>query len=78
MRQAFWCRKQTTGGKQMASVHSGAEIGKTLIWVAGIVAFVIVALTWVPDWISPEGSNGTGNRNGMAGNGVGSTARMIQ
>jgi len=62
----------------MASVHSGAEIGKTLIWVAGIVAFVIVALTWVPDWISPEGSNGTGNRNGMAGNGVGSTARMIQ
>ncbi len=41
----------------MASVHSGAEIGRTLIWVAGIVAFVIVALTWVPDWISPEGTN---------------------
>ncbi len=62
----------------MATVHSTAEIGRTLLWVAGIVAFVIVALTWVPDWISPEGTNGTGNRNGMSGAGVGSTARMIQ
>ena len=60
------------------SVHSGAEIGRTLLWVAGIVAFVVVALTWVPDWISPEGTNGTGNRNGMEGAGVGSTARMIK
>jgi hypothetical protein len=60
------------------NVHSGTEVGKTLMWVAAIVAFVIVALTWVPDWISPEGTNGTGNRNGMQGEGVGSTARMIQ
>jgi len=62
----------------MASVHSTAEIGRTVMWLAAIVAFVIVALTWVPDWISPEGTNGTGNRNGMSGAGVGSTARMIQ
>jgi hypothetical protein len=61
-----------------ASVHSTAEIGRTLLWIAGIVAFVIVALTWVPDWISPEGTNGTGNRQGMEGAGVGSTARMIK
>lgn len=61
-----------------ASVHSTAEIGRTLLWIAGIVAFVIVALTWVPDWISPEGTNGTGNRQGMEGSGVGSTARMIK
>jgi len=60
------------------NVHSGAEIGRTLIWVAAFVAFVVVALTWIPEWISPEGTNGTGNRNGMEGAGVGSTARMIQ
>lgn len=60
------------------NVHSSAEIGKTLIWVAAAVAFVVVALTWVPDWISPQGTNGTGNRGGMQGDGVGSTTRMIQ
>jgi len=60
------------------NVHSTAEIGKTIGYVVAIVAFVIVALTWVPDWISPEGTNGTGNRNGIEGAGTGSTARMIQ
>ncbi|MCC3247095.1 hypothetical protein LG047_17545 [Methylocystis sp. WRRC1] len=61
------------------NVHSGAEIGKTLIWVAAFLGFVIVALTWVPDWISPEGTNGTGNnREALGSAGVGSTARMIQ
>jgi hypothetical protein len=59
------------------SVHSTAEIGRTLIWVVGIVAFIVVALTWVPDWISPEGTNGTGNRGGMGGDGVGRTVKMI-
>jgi hypothetical protein len=72
-------QKTTTGGNNMAaSVHSTAEIGRTLLWIAGIVAFVVVALTWVPDWISPEGTNGTGNRGGIEGAGVGSTARMIK
>jgi hypothetical protein len=67
------------GGNIMAvSVHSGGSIGKALLYVAAFVAFVVVALTWVPDWISPEGTNGTGNRNGIQGDGVGSTARMIQ
>ncbi|MBI1980091.1 MAG: hypothetical protein HYS63_00685 [Methylocystis sp.] len=60
------------------NVHSSGDVGKMLLWVAAFVVFVVVALTWVPDWISPEGTNGTGNRNGMEGAGVGSTARMIQ
>jgi hypothetical protein len=62
----------------MASVHSSAELGKILAYLAGIVIFVVVALTWVPDWISPEGTNGTGNREGTGGtSGVGATSRMI-
>jgi hypothetical protein len=60
------------------NVHSTGDVGKMLIWVAAFVGFIVVALTWVPDWISPEGTNGTGNRNGMEGNGVGATSRMIQ
>ena len=63
----------------MASVHSSAEIGRTLAYLAGIVIFVVVALTWVPDWISPEGTNGTGNNRGALGTeGVGKTVKMIQ
>jgi hypothetical protein len=60
------------------NVHGGGSLGKALLYIAAGVAFVVVALTWVPDWISPEGTNGTGNRNGMQGDGVGSTSRMIQ
>jgi hypothetical protein len=59
----------------MASVHSTSEIAKILMWVAGIVVFVVVALTWVPDWISPEGTNGSGNQPDSPG--VGRTSRMI-
>ena len=61
----------------MANVHSANELGKILAYLAGIVIFVVVALTWVPDWISPEGTNGTGNRGAGEGAGVGATARMI-
>lgn len=57
------------------NVHSSGDVGKMLIWVAAFVAFVVVALTWVPDWISPEGTNGTGNGPDP---GVGRTTRMIQ
>jgi hypothetical protein len=59
------------------NVHSSAEVGKILMYVGGIIVFVIVALTWVPDWISPEGTNGTGNRGGMGTEGVGKTVKMI-
>ena len=47
--------------------------------VVAFVGFIVVALTWVPDWISPEGTNGTGNNREAIGTaGTGSTARMIQ
>ena len=59
------------------NVHSSGELGKILLYVAGIVVFVVVVLTWVPDWISPEGTNGTGNHNGISTEGVGKTSRMI-
>lgn len=60
------------------NVHNSGDIGKMLLWVAAFVAFVVVALTWVPDWIAPEGTTGTGNRSGMEGEGVGRTVRMVQ
>jgi hypothetical protein len=62
--------------EKMANVHSGAEVGKILMYLAGAVIFVVVALTWVPDWISPEGTNGTGNQPGSPG--VGRTTRMVE
>ncbi len=61
------------------NVHSGGDLVKALMYIAAFVAFVVVALTWVPEWISPEGTNGTGNnREALGTAGIGSTARMIQ
>jgi hypothetical protein len=51
------------------NVHGAAEIGKILMWVVGFAAFVVVALTKVPEWISPDSASITGA--------TGSTARMI-
>lgn len=51
------------------NVHGAGELGKYLMWVVAFVAFVVVALTWVPAWISPDSANITG--------GTGNTARMI-
>jgi hypothetical protein len=76
MRKSYASEEISTGGYRMStSIHSGGEIGKTLLWIIGIVAFVIIALTKVPDWISPEGTNGTGNGPDP---GVGRTVKMIQ
>jgi len=52
------------------NVHSAGDLGKILLYIGGFVAFVIVALTWVPALISPDSANITGNTGG--------TARMIQ
>lgn len=52
------------------NVHGGAEVGKILMYLVAFTAFVVVALTWVPEWISPDSANITGN--------TGSTSRMIQ
>ena len=60
------------------NVHSAGELGRILMYLAGIVVFVVVALTWVPDWIAPEGTTGTGNRGAIGTEGVGKTVKMIQ
>lgn len=52
------------------AVHSNMEIGKTIAWAAAFVAFVVVALTWVPDWIAPQGEQGAPE--------VGRTVKMIK
>jgi len=52
------------------NVHGTGEVGKILVYIAGFVAFVVIALTWVPELISPDSANITGN--------TGSTTRMIQ
>lgn len=69
--RASHAAKNTKGETHMAvNVHGGAEVVKILMYVAAFAAFVVVALTWVPEWISPDSANITGN--------TGSTARMIQ
>jgi lipopolysaccharide export LptBFGC system permease protein LptF len=52
------------------AVHNGSEIGRILLWIAAFAVFVVVALTWVPDWIAPQGEQGAPE--------VGRTTRMIQ
>jgi hypothetical protein len=74
MRQASGQQKKQ-GERMATNVHSGADIGKALLWIVGLIVFVYIGLTKVPDWISPEGTNGTGNG---ADPGVGRTVKMIQ
>lgn len=52
------------------SVHSGEEVSKSVIWISAFAAFVVVALTWVPDWIAPQGEQGAPE--------VGRTVKMIE
>jgi lipopolysaccharide export LptBFGC system permease protein LptF len=62
---------QHQGGSDMAlAVHSGAEISKIIMWVVAFAAFVVVALTWVPDWVAPQGEQGAPE--------VGRTVKMIK
>lgn len=51
------------------NVHGGGDIGKTVLWIVAVTAFVVIALTKVPEWISPDSAKITGN--------TGSTTRMI-
>ncbi|PWB79265.1 MAG: hypothetical protein C3F11_21280 [Methylocystaceae bacterium] len=55
--------------KMALNVHGSTDVGKVVLWIVGVVAFVAIALTKVPEWISPNSSSVTGN--------TGSTARMI-
>jgi hypothetical protein len=55
--------------KMALNVHGGNDIGKAVLWIVGVVAFVAIALTKVPEWISPDSAKITGN--------TGATTRMI-
>lgn len=39
-------------------VHHNDEIAKTLMVIVAIVAFVLIILAKVPEWISPQGGPG--------------------
>ncbi len=52
------------------AVHSNMEIGKVAAWVIAFAAFVVVALTWVPEWVAPQGEQGASE--------VGRTVKMIK
>ncbi len=52
------------------AVHHNSEMGKLALAILGIVAFVVVALTWVPELAAPQG--------GLGGSDVGSTVRIIR
>jgi len=52
------------------AVHSGGELGKILMWVIAFMVFVVVALTWVPEWMAPQGEIGASD--------VGRTVKMIK
>jgi hypothetical protein len=54
----------------MHQQHSTTEIGKTLIAIVAFVAFVVVMLTKVPEWIAPEGGPGAPD--------TGKTVKMIR
>jgi hypothetical protein len=51
-------------------VHHNDEIAKTLMVVVAVVAFVVIMLTKVPEWISPQGGPGAPD--------VGQTVRMFK
>lgn len=51
------------------NVHNSGDIGKTVLWIVGVTAFVVVALAKGPEWLSPDSAKITGN--------TGSTARMV-
>ncbi|WP_202620550.1 hypothetical protein [Methylocystis heyeri] len=53
------------------AVHHNSEIGKVLMAIIGIVVFVVIALTWIPELIAPQG--GTERETNM-----GQTVRMIR
>ena len=52
------------------AVHHNSEMGKVVLAMVGIIAFIVVALTWVPELIAPQGGPGASD--------VGQTVRMIR
>jgi hypothetical protein len=58
-------------GNMPLAVHHNSEITKVFLAMLGIVVFVVIALTWVPELIAPGG--GTEDQTS-----VGQTVRMIK
>ncbi len=54
------------------AVHHNSEIGKVALMIVGFAAFIIVALTWIPEMIAPSGDSA------QEAPSVGQTVRMIQ
>ncbi len=54
------------------AVHHNSEFGKVALMIIGFAAFVIVALTWIPEMIAPSGDSA------QEAPSVGKTVRMIQ
>jgi hypothetical protein len=52
------------------AVHHNSEMGKVVLAMVGIIAFIVVALTWVPELMAPQGGPGASD--------VGQTVRMIR
>ncbi|MBI1981219.1 MAG: hypothetical protein HYS63_06670 [Methylocystis sp.] len=50
-------QNDVSGSRFIVEPSTSPDSAKMLIWAAAFVAFVVVALTWVPDWISPKGTN---------------------
>jgi hypothetical protein len=63
------CRRAEEDSMSLA-VHKSSEIGKTVLVIVGILAFVVVALTWIPEMIAPAG--------GPGGSDTGRTVKMIK
>ena len=53
------------------AVHHNSEIAKVFLVAVALAAFVVVALTWIPELIAPSGDREVGAPD------VGRTVRMI-
>jgi hypothetical protein len=54
------------------AVHHNSELVKVALIVIGVAAFVVVALTWIPEMIAPSGESA------QEAPSVGKTVRMVQ
>lgn len=54
------------------AVHHSSELGKVALIVIGLIVFVVVALTWIPEMIAPSGDTA------QEAPSVGKTVRMVK
>lgn len=54
------------------AVHHNSELGKVALIVIGVIAFVVVALTWIPEIMAPSGESA------QEASSVGQTVRMVK